>query len=404
MTADNSIQLANPSPTHADGSKGKGTSKRFEVELHVTLSDRQSFSFPTTWMNQTTDEKLFQITDHFALLPTADVAKNAQYAKDNLQDMMRWFSQIDSISSMIATLYAEPSADYTSLFSALTQDDFKTHSQNSVFNMYGNINVSELGERLSDQDVQAFKTMGDENLIKVISTIKAIKAAILSLKSNEARLKDNFPEQYFGEHLKALGLWYEQSMAMMTNNYQGWQTQEPTMLEVKAWEQYDSAKIALFTDSSTTLYEQIQKMITSTNQATQGISQNAQVVKDNSEQFIQLVNQATTTQKDAQTLLANTDTLVLTGSEETNKSKGFYDGFSKTLGNTRTPGVNTQNIYNFFANPILSSDVTPKQDKKTMKQHLVDWRLPMLFSMGMISGCLLLLIGQSIVKKEHLAK
>ena len=404
VSRDNRIVLANPLPTTADEAKEKETPKRFDVDLHITLADDQSLSLATTWLNQLTNEKVFETTDHFVLLPKPGLANTTQDAQENLQEIMSWFSKIDGISSMITTLYADPSEDYTSLLSVLTQEEFKNQSQRSVFNMYGNIDVNELSKRLSNQDVQAFKMMGQENLSKVIAAIKSINTAMSSLGADEQRLQDNLPEQYFEENLKALTLWYTQTIEMLARLYQGWQIQDPTMLEVKEWADYDRTKTELFVDSSTVLYEQIQKLVTSTTQATQEISKNAQAVKDNSEQFNQLVNQATLTQKDAKNLLANTDNLVLTGNEEASQVKGFYDAFSKTLANTRTPGVNTQYLYSFFANPILTNDITPEKDKMSTDKKTVLLPLALLFVMGLITGVLLLLIGQLIRKKMRDSK
>lgn len=404
VSPDNRIQLANPLLDYSKGSTDKGNAKTFSFELRVALDDEQAFSMPTTWTNQTTQESIFQTTDHFAVLPKANETDDEQYAKVNFQNLMTWFSQIDSISGMITTLYAEPSADYTSLLSALTQEDFKNQSQHSVVNMYGNMALDDLKNRLSDQDVNAFKAMGEKNLSKVIVTIKRLNTVIASLQDDEQRLQNNLPEQYFEENLKALASWYDQTMEMIDSLYQNWQIQDPATLEVKEWPQYNSAQMALYTDPSTQLYDQIKALVSTTNQATETITESAQVVKDNSEQFTQLVHQATTTQKDAQTLLANTDHLVLTGNEGATSVKGFYDDFAKTLANTRTQGVDTQKLYNFFANPILASDVTPKPDKKVVNQNTIDFRLLLLFFMGIISGCLLLLIGQLVVKKIAFSK
>lgn len=93
--------------------------------------------------------------------------------------------------------------------------------------MYGNIDVNELSKRLSNQDVQAFKMMGQENLSKVIAAIKSINTAMSSLAADKQRLQDNLPEQYFEENLKALTLWYTQTGLLRL--YQGQQSKTSTL-------------------------------------------------------------------------------------------------------------------------------------------------------------------------------
>ena len=124
------------------------------------------------------------------------------------------------------------------------------------------------------------------------------------------------------------------------------------------------------------------------------IAESSTAVKDNSPQFEELVNQATSTQKDAQNLLANTDNLVSTGTQGVDESKGFFGDFSKTLANTRTKGANTQNIYNFFATPIATTNATPKRDKVADAKKAFDARWVVVFSIGLIAGIFVMVVGQ----------
>ena len=95
---------------------------------------------------------------------------------------------------MIATLFASPNADYTSLLSATSSTDFQTASTSSIFNMYGNMDLTTLAIRLGDQDVQDFLTMGQSDLNKVIQTVSELNSSISKLQNNESTLQSHLPE------------------------------------------------------------------------------------------------------------------------------------------------------------------------------------------------------------------
>ena len=380
---DNSITLDNSSSTGAT---------TFEFNLVVNLGNKSSYSFSTTWQNKTAI--LSTTTDTFALVPMASKTSYNQYIDDNFQTLTDLLGEIDSTSSMITTLYAKPGADYTSLLSATSSTDFQTASTSSIFNMYGNMDLTTLAIRLGDQDVQDFLTMGQSDLNKVIQTVSELNSSISKLQNNESTLQSHLPEDYFANNLAALMDWHTKTVAKIEETYKKWQQQSAAPLDIVEWSKYDSSKTELYTETSQSLYEQIQTLVTTTGKSMTTIAESSTAVKDNSPQFEELVNQATSTQKDAQNLLANTDNLVSTGTQGVDESKGFFGDFSKTLANTRTKGANTQNIYNFFATPIATTNATPKRDKVADAKKAFDARWVVVFSIGLIAGIFVMVVGQ----------
>ncbi|MGX6991653.1 type VII secretion protein EsaA [Pseudolactococcus reticulitermitis] len=401
VNSGNSVTLSNPKPTNPDGSTGTGSPKTFEFNLVVALGNKTSYNFATTWRNQTTNTTLSTTTDTFALVPMASTTSYNQYVEDNFQTLTDLLGKIDSTSSMIATLFAKPGDDYTSLLSATSPTDFQTASLSSIFNMYGNMDLTTLATRLSNQDVQDFLTMGQSDLNKVIQTITDLNSAILALQKDEATLQNHLSEDYFADNLSALMDWHTKTVAKIDDTYKNWQHQSATMLGVVDWNKYDRSKTELYTETSNSLYEQIQTLVTTTGKSMTTIAESSTAVKDNSSQFEELVNQATSTQKDAQNLLVNTDNLVSTGTQGVDESKGFFGDFSKTLANTRTKGANTQNIYNFFATPIATRNATPNQDKVADAKKAFDVRWSLVFGIGLVAGVFVMIMGQLVLQKRR---
>lgn len=399
VNVDNSVTLDNPLPTNPDGTTGVGNPLTFEFEIAVALGAKKSYSFSTTWNNQAANTTLSTTTDTFALIPKETTTSYNQYIKDNFQTLTDLLGKIDSTSSMIATIFARSNGDYMSLLSATSPTDFQNASKSSIYNMYGNMDLTALAGRLSDQDVENFLMMGQSDLNKVIQTIKDLNSSISVLQNNESTLQSHLPEDYFAANLSALMDWYTRTLSKIDETYKNWQQQNATTLEVKDWSKYDSAKTELYTETSDSLYEQVQVLVTTTGKSMATIAESSTAVKDNSSQFEELVNQATITQKDAQNLLANTDNLVSTGAQGVDESKGFFGDFSKTLANTRTKGVNTQNIYNFFATPIATTNVTPKKDTALGAKKAFDVRWMVVFGIGLVAGVLMMMMGQLVLQK-----
>jgi len=242
--------------------------------------------------------------------------------------------------------------------------------------------------------------MGQNDLNKVIQTIEELNSSISALQNDVSTLQNHLPENYFTDNLATLTTWYTKTVSKIDETYKNWQQQNATPLQVVEWNKYDSTKTELYMEISNSLYEQFQTLVTTTEKSIATIAESSTVVKDNATQFEELVNQAISTQKDAQNLLANTNNLVSTGNQGVDESKGFFGDFSKTLANTRTKGVNTQGIYDFFATPIATSNATPKQNLVVNTKQSFDVRPLVIFSIGLVAGIFAMIVGQLVLHKK----
>lgn len=397
INPDNSITLENLSRIKEKRAQEIGASKVFKFDVSVRLGNKTSYGFATEWKSKENDsiDFVWNTSDKFDLIPKNGDADYNAYIENNFEKFTDLLGKVDLISGLIATIYGSPGDNYSSLLSATVIDDFNNKSAKSIYNMYGNIDLSTVLDRLSNDDVQQYQDMGKNNLEKVILTIKDLNISIEDLEEDKESLKSNLPLNYFTDNLSSLAKWYAETSKQIDESFNSWQKQNAANLEIREWGNYDGSKIELYKETSDTLYTQIEKLVKTTEKSTETIAESSSVVKDNSSQFKELVDQATNTQKEAKDLLQNTNNLVSKGSESVAQSKEFYKEFSKTLANTRTKGVDTKEIYNFFASPIASKDITPKQSKITEVKRGFDVRLVILFIIGLLFGVLIMIFGRS---------
>lgn len=403
INSDNSITLENLLQTKQDNSQEPGISKTFKFDVSVNLGDRTSYSFITEWKAKENDstKSIWNTSNSFELMPKDRKADYNAYLADNFETFTEILGRVDLISSMITTIYGSPGDNYSDLLSSTVAADFNNKSLESIYNMYGNIELSTLVDRLSNNDVEAYQSMGQSNLKKMVQTIEGLNTSIDELEKDKESLESNLPENYFTENLSSLTKWYLQTSQKIDESFNSWQKQSAANLELKEWDSYDGSKTELYKETTDTLYNQIQSLVKTTEKSTGTIAENSNVVKDNSSQFEKLVDQATTTQKEAKNMLKDTGTLVSRGTESVTESKEFYKEFSKTLANTRTKGVDKKEIYNFFASPIESKDITPKQSKITEVKMSFDVRLVILFIIGLLFGVLIMIFGRSsLIRKQ----
>jgi methyl-accepting chemotaxis protein len=377
VNPNNSISLVNTSTSAIT----------YVIKLTVNLGEQTSMTYSTTWTNQKTGTRIAKSTATFGLFPKDTLYTYHGYVGGSkFEYLSTLLSKIDTSASMITTLYAAPTSDYTSLLTATTSQAFETASMSSMFNLYGNMDLTLLSARLSSQDVTNYQTMGQENIRKIIEAILTLNGTINSLDSDANTLNQNLPEDYFSSNIQALQHWYEQTMTNMETSYTSWKENSTTQLAQKPWSTYNKEETALYFDEEHALYGQLSALIKNTSQATKTISTNAKTVEDNSSAFQALVKSATTTQQDAQKILAGTNKLMLDGAGDLKTSKEYTTNFSKVLANTRTKGVDTNQLYDFFAQPLKITDISPKQASITVKKFDFQWVL--IFLIGLIVGIL----------------
>ena len=91
----------------------------------------------------------------------------------------------------------------------------------------------------------------------------------------------------------------------------------------------------------------------------------------------------------------NTTYLADTGLYDLNAIKNYYANFSKVLANTRTVGVDTTVIYDFFVKPIVAKNTTPEKKAQDDSQKR-DYRSTLVFLTGLFGGMLLLMGWQKL--------
>lgn len=379
----------------------------YTVTLTVTLDESNSESFEVAWKNG--QELVYSSTLTFVFVTRDSLASYSQYVGiKSFDELTNLFNKIDLTANLIATFYAAPDKSYVDLKDAKSKSDFETSANDSIFNLYGNMNTAFISKKLSNQDVSSFLQQGEKSIKEVIDLIKKLDEVIKALGLDKDNLTAKLPEDYFPSTLESLQNWRDKTVNLIDTNYQhykswtedtlssidttyqGWQVNEAKQLEVKNWEDYSKDEEAIYINNSNDLYEQLNSLITTSNETSKSIAQSAQTVQDNSNEFEMLVASANTTQADAQKVLSNTNKLADTGSFDLGASKNYYTNFSQVLANTRTQGADTNAIYDFFAKPILSENKTPERKAFDNAKNF-DYRSPLMFMIGLFGGMLLLM-------------
>lgn len=300
---------------------------------------------------------------------------------------------------MISTLFGDPKNGAASLQGAVTKKDFEEASEHSIFHLYGNMDLSMITGRLSGEDVVTFQEAGSANIKEVVKTIQGLQAATAKGQRARRTLDSQLPENYFVSNIKSLQDWYGQATASIEGTYQTWKSNDTNQLEVQSWSSYDGQEPELYIGDSSQLYKQINTLIDTTAKGAQTTVQIAKEVKDNSTEFDQLVSSAAETQNEAQIILGNTNKLTSTGSQYLTLSKEYYTSFSTVLANTRTKGVDTNKVYDFFAQPIVGENVTPKES--ILIEMGFDYRWVLVLLIGVVFGILVTLSINFIIKRKH---
>lgn len=177
-------------------------------------------------------------------------------------------------------------------------------------------------------------------------------------------------------------------------------------LRVNDWSSYSPDNPGLYIDSGNDLYTSITELITQGSQVSNEISSNAISVPDNTSQFDALLQSATTTRQDTQSILDGLNELATTGSTGVEENQAYYTNFAKILANTRTPGVDTGTIYNFFSAPIDAISITPQRPAVVSVTATTSWfdsQVAVVFGSGLIAGILVMLVGGIARKRRKTA-
>lgn len=246
---------------------------------------------------------------------------------------------------------------------------------------------------LKSDDISDFKTKGHETIDQVIQSIKALNDSVTTLTDTQNQLNDNLPDNVLNDNLAALQNWYDTTMAAI--NAQIFRPNEKQTLAVKDWNAYNSQDTALYQDTaaSDALYKTISDLSTST-------AKSSQLIKDNGNEFTQMVSKTQETKITAQKLLNDTNNLLATGDSSLKESQNYNSNFGKVLANTRSEIANKNKLFDFFAQPLSVKNMIPTT---TVNKKEMDWRWPLVLIIGIIIGLLAPMILKSFSSKQQIS-
>lgn len=312
-------------------------------------------------------------------------------------------SQIDDTANLITWIYGKPSYDLSDMLRKLPNpaslENFKNLSKESIYYLYGNIDIAKRKDKISDEDVQNYKESGHNNINDLIKSIQDLNASIDVLTKNRDILAKNLPNDVFNQKIKDLEDWYSTTMTSISQQYDSWKKNENQSLALKSWKEYNSDDTALYQDTAASddLYKTISDLSTSTAKSADETSKSAQLIKDNGNEFTQMVTTTQETKTSAEKLLKNTDNLLNTGNTSLKDSKDYNKNFGKVLANTHSQEADKNQLFDFFAQPLSIKNLT---SAFTSVKKGFDWRWPLLLIIGVIIGILGTMISKVISKRK----
>lgn len=374
-----SIKLDNTTSTEA---------KNFQVVLEVKLSSLVDGQFTLEWKDKDGNTALKSV-EVFVLYPKGSKADFYKYiATEKFADYMSYFQNVEKIAQMITVLFGKPGATYDSLLGETTADGFKNASSESVYAMYGNIQISTIVDRLAAEDVKEFREVGESNLKELGTTIVKLDSMIKELNDKLESLEgEELPDNYFNTEMTKLKEWYVVTKTTLEENFNRWnQDRRGGVLP------NNGLSSGITEDRS--LYNQFKLLSDSTSRTADAITSNSKAIENHSQQFENLVTSAKSIESNAQTVVKNANSLTASSQTDLKENRAYKDAFSKILVNTRTQGVNTNQLYSFFANPLQITDKSSKVVDELPKKKDYTWILIFIIGLSlgavttMVVGCL----------------
>ncbi|KZK05422.1 putative secretion accessory protein EsaA/YueB [Lactococcus cremoris] len=313
-------------------------------------------------------------------------------------------SQIDDTANLITWIYGAPNYELDDMLRELsnpaTLEDFKGLSKESIYYLYGNVDITKRKEKLSDEDVQKYEDSGKNNIGDLIKSITDLNTSIDVLTKNKEILAKNLPNDVFNQKIKDLEDWYSTTMTSINQQYDSWKKNENQSLALKSWKEYNSDDTALYQDTAASddLYKTISDLSTSTAKSADETSKSAQLIKDNGNEFTQMVTTTQETKTSAEKLLKNTDNLLNTGNMSLKDSKDYNKNFGKVLANTHSQEADKNQLFDFFAQPLSIKNLT---STFTSVKKGFDWRWPLLLIIGVMIGILGTMISRMISNRKQ---
>ena len=338
----------------------------------------------------------------YTLYPANEISEYLGGSKfGEISDLL---SQIDDTANLITWIYGKPSYDLSDMLTNLPNpaslENFKNLSKESIYYLYGNIDIAKRKDKLSDKDVQNYKESGHNNINDLIKSIQDLNASIDVLTKNRDILTKNLPNDVFNQKIKDLEDWYSTTMTSISQQYDSWKKNENQSLALKSWKEYNSDDTALYQDTAASddLYKTISDLSTSTAKSADETSKSAQLIKDNANEFTQMVTTTQETKTSAEKLLKNTDDLLNTGNTSLKDSKDYNKNFGKVLANTHSQEADKNQLFDFFAQPLSIKNLT---SAFTSVKKGFDWRWPLLLIIGVMIGILGTMISRMISNRKQ---
>lgn len=384
-------------PIVFDNSAGSDA-REFSTTLTVDMGTNTSVTIDLEWKNKSNATAL-RTTETMTLSPQDGALDYYKFAgKDNFQQYTNLFQNIEKAAQMITLLYGAPGASYRDLGSKVTADDFKAASPNSVYALYGNVSYDTLENRLSANDVENYRKMGQENIQKLVTTLEKLNQSIADLEAKSKELDGEISKEFFAENVADLEKWYRTTSADINKLYGAWTSNSANVLKVSDWSNNSAQDTGLYTISGQELFNQINTIVTNTSQTSNTIAENAKTVENHSQQFENLVSSASTIQSEVQTVLNSTNSLAEASQTSVTENQNYTKQFSQILANTRTQGTDKNSLYQFFANPLDIEDKSENYVETLPKQTDYSWVL--IFIVGLSSGALLAMIAGRIIMRR----
>lgn len=392
----------NHEKTNSDGSvtnEPNDSDSTFTIYYNVLLNKISNTTVEFSWGVNGNENN---ISATYTLFPANEISEYLGGNKfGEISDLL---SQIDDTANLITWIYGKPSYDLSDMLTNLPNPaslaDFKNLSKESIYYLYGNIDIAKRKDKLSDEDVQKYKESGHNNIDDLIKSIQDLNASIDVLTKNRDILAKNLPNDVFNQKIKDLEDWYSTTMTSINQQYDSWKKNGNQSLALKSWKEYNSDDTALYQDTAASddLYKTISDLSTSTAKSADETSKSAQLIKDNGNEFTQMVTTTQETKTSAEKLLKNTDNLLNIGNTSLKDSKDYNKNFGKVLANTHSQEADKNQLFDFFAQPLSIKNLT---SAFTSVKKGFDWRWPLLLIIGVMIGILGTMISRMISNRKQ---
>ncbi|MWV75446.1 type VII secretion protein EsaA [Rathayibacter rathayi] len=231
--------------------------------------------------------------------------------------------------------------------------------------------------------------------------VASLQEEILALETTRDSLRTGLPGPTFDSALTNVDTWYNETIASLKEASLTENT--VTSLKVGDWSSRTPDSSGLFIDSSDDLRTSITGLVSQTDQTSSQITSSAGTVPDNTSQFDALLKNATTTFDGVENVFTGLNKFVATGNTGLKETQDYYANFASVLANTRTPGVDTSGIYDFFAAPINAKNITSDHTAAADATDPVSWFEPQwvaVFGGGLFAGILATVLSGAFRRRK----